>query len=156
MRRELGHRLAGKGIALQREAAAGLGILILFLNILASTHSPSHFAGALSPDGTMAICSSSGQLFIGADGSVLPAAPSEPKHGQHGCICCVFMQASAVLPPPPPAPAPARNAAIQILRPGVAQHPDAAAAPTFRNRGPPSPSAAQPGSDRTGCDAAWE
>ena len=148
MKRGPCHRPPVRGTAFQRGAAVALGSLILLFNVLAATHAPSHFGATasgleLTQNGKMAICTRDGQLFLSADGTVLPGEPSKPQHGQHECICCMFMQASAVLPPPPPAPVPAEKTAIQILRPGADQHLGAAAVPANRTRGPPSrPSAA--------------
>ncbi|MFZ0572928.1 MAG: DUF2946 family protein [Rhodomicrobium sp.] len=132
--------------AREREAAVAFGVFVLLLNVLAGTLSHSYFhpAGglALSQDGSkIAICSGARMVFVDRDGKIVPAAPGEPQH-QHECICCLLMQASAVLPPQSPAPAPLKLSVIQTLRPSGVQHLHAAAVPTIRNRDPPLTSVA--------------
>ncbi|MGO9173255.1 MAG: DUF2946 family protein [Rhodomicrobium sp.] len=136
--------LPGKGrSALRREAAAAFGVLVLLLNILTGSFSHSHSGSvhglALAEDGSkMAICAGGQMVFAGEDGVAVTGESDKPQQQQHECNCCVLMQSNAVLPPPPSAPAPAELTAVQIMRPGVAQHADAAAVPTRRNRDPPS------------------
>ncbi len=136
-----GSRGCGRG-ALGRETAAAFGVFVLLLNIISGSLSHSHFDAqgglALSQDGSkMAICSGARMIFLDREGNIVPGEPGEPQHPQHECVCCLLMQASAVLPPPPPAPAPLEIFAIQILRPGAVQHLHAAAVPAPRNRDPP-------------------
>ncbi len=140
---KLGYGLPGKSRgALRREAAAAFGVFVVLLNILAGSLSILQFGiargRALSQDGAIMLCTGGEMVFLGGDGTIVPGEPGKPQHEQHECPCCVLMHASAVLPPPPSAPAPADLAAIQIMRPGTAQHLDAAAVPTRRNRGPPA------------------
>lgn len=126
--------------ALRREAVAAFCVFVLLLNTLAGFLSHSHYGAAeglaLSLDGSkMAICSGTQMVFVDKDGNTLPG--QQPQQ-HHDCACCLLMLTSAVVPPPPAAPGPLELAAIQIMRPSEAEHLHAAAAPTRRNRGPPS------------------
>lgn len=135
-----GHGLpAGSRGALRREAAPAFGIFIVLLNILAGSLSQFGAARGLafSQDGQIVLCTGGPMLVLDKDGNIVPGEPGKPQHQQHECPCCVLMHASAVLPSPPSAPTPAELAAIQIMRPGAAQHLDAAAVSTRRNRDPP-------------------
>ena len=137
----LGHGQRGRSGALRREAAAGLGVLVLLLNIVAGALSLSHFCTArglaFTQEGKVAICSGGGMHFLGADGKIPPGNPDEPQPWQHECTCCVFMQAGTAPPEPAAGLKPAELTVIHVLRPGVAQHLEAAAVSTRRNRGPP-------------------
>lgn len=140
---KLGYGRPGRiSVAFRREAAVALGVLVLLLNIAAGALSLSHFGTArglaYSQEGKVAICSSGGMHVLGADGKVPPGGPDEPQHWQHGCTCCVLMQAGAAPPQPAAGLKPAEHTVIHVLRPGAARHLEAAAVPTRRNRGPPS------------------
>ena len=139
---KLGHGMPGKSRgAVRREAVTAFGIFVVLLNILAGSLSLSQFGTArrlaFSQDGEVVLCTGGEMLILNRDGNVVPGKPGKPQHQQHECPCCVLMHASAVLPPPPSAPVPAELAAVQIMRPGAAQHLDAAAVPIRRNRDPP-------------------
>ena len=128
--------------ALRREAVAAFCVCVLLLNTLAGFLSHSHYAvadGLASPlDGSkMAICSGTRMVFVDKDGNVIPGDPQQQRPGLE-CACCLLMQAHAVMPPPPYGPEALRLAGIQVPRPSGAQHADAAAVPTRRNRDPPS------------------
>jgi len=127
--------------SLRREAVAAFCVFVLFLNTLAGFLSHSHYAGAdglaLPVNGSkMVICSGTQMFFVDEDGNAIPGEPL--RRPELECACCLLMQAHAVMPPPPSSPEPLQLAAIQVLRPNSAQHADAAAVPTRRNRGPPS------------------
>ena len=139
----LGYGRSGRSsVALRREAAVGLGVLVLLLNIVAGALSLSHFGTArglaFARDGKVAICSGGGMHFLGVDGKIPPGGPDEPQQWQHECTCCVFMQAGTTPPQPAAELKPAELTVIHILRPGAAPHLEASAVPTGRNRGPPS------------------
>ncbi len=140
---KLGYGPPGRSsVALRREAAVGLGVLVLLLNIAAGALSLSHFGTmrglAFVQEGEVAICSGGGMHFLGADGKIPPGGPDEPQQWQYECTCCVFMQAGTAPPQPAAELKPAELTVIHILRPGAAQHLEATAVPTRRNRGPPS------------------
>lgn len=128
--------------ALRREAVAAFCVFVLLLNTFAGFLSHSHYAAgdgfALPVDGSrMVICSGTQMVLVDKDGNVIPGEPRQQRPDLE-CACCLLMQAHAVMPPPPYDPEPLRLAGIQVLRPNGAQHADAAAVPTRRNRGPPS------------------
>ena len=140
---KLGYGRPGRrSVALPREAAVAFGVLVLLLNIAAGALSLSHFGTArglaYSQEGKVAICSGGGMHFLGTDGKVPPGGPDEPRQWQHGCTCCVSMQAEAAPPRPAAGLKPAEHTVIHILRPGAGRRLEAAAVPTRRNRGPPS------------------
>jgi hypothetical protein len=129
-------------VALRRGMAAVFGVLVLLLNIVAGALSLSHFGTvrglAFAQNGKVAVCSGGGMHFLGADGKIHPGNQDQPQPRQHECTCCVFMQAGAAPPQAAAGLKPAELSVIQVLRPGVALHVEAAAVPTRRNRGPPS------------------
>jgi hypothetical protein len=139
----LGHSTPlGARNALRREAVAAFCVFVLLLNTLAGFLSHSHYAAAgglaLPADGgKMAICSGTQMVFVDKDGNVIPGDPQQQRPDLD-CACCLLMQAHAVMPPPPSGPEQLQLAGIQVLRPNNAQHADAAAVPTRRNRDPPS------------------
>jgi hypothetical protein len=128
--------------ALRREAVAAFCVCVLLLNTVAGFLAHSHYAVAdglaLPVDGSkMAICSGTRMVFVDKDGNVIPGDPQQQRPDLE-CACCLLMQAHAVMPPPPYGPEPLRLTVIQVLRQNNAQHADAAAVPTRRNRDPPS------------------
>ena len=120
---KLGYGRPGRrSVALPREAAVAFGVLVLLLNIAAGALSLSHFGTArglaYSQEGKVGICSGGGMHFLGTDGKVPPGGPDEPRQWQHGCTCCVSMQAGAAPPRPAAGLKPAEHTGNSRFAPG--------------------------------------
>lgn len=127
--------------AIQMEAAARWGLIILVLNIFAVSISLADFCierklTSLGDRGRIPICAGGQMLLVGPDGDIIEDDPAERQTQHHDCPCCYLLQAGTELPQT--VPIPAGLAAIQIMRPGSDDHLRATSLPAQRSRGPPT------------------